>query len=40
VFVIELRVDGFAPVRGEGGSKRDGQRAAAAAFIAERGVAV
>lgn len=40
IFVIELRVVGFAPVRGEGGSKRDGQRAAAAAFLSQRGVDV
>jgi ribonuclease-3 len=39
-FVIEARVDGFAPARGEGGSKRDAQRAAAAAFLKERGVDV
>jgi ribonuclease-3 len=37
-FVIEARVDGFDPARGEGGSKRDAQRAAAAAFLKERGV--
>jgi len=37
-FVVEARVDGFPPVRGEGGSKRDAQRAAAAAFLKERGV--
>jgi ribonuclease-3 len=37
-FVIEARVDGFAAVRGEGGSKRDAQRAAAAAFLKENGV--
>ncbi len=36
-FVIEARVDGFAPTRGEGGSKRDAQRAAATAFLKERG---
>lgn len=39
-FLIEARVDGFAPVRGEGGSKREAQRAAAAAFLQERGVDV
>lgn len=37
-FVIEARVDGFEPGRGEGGAKRDAQRAAAAAFLAARGV--
>jgi ribonuclease-3 len=37
-FVIDVRVDGFAPARGEGGSKRAAQRAAAAAFLKERGV--
>jgi ribonuclease-3 len=39
-FVIEAHVDGFPPVRGEGGAKRDAQRAAAAAFLKERGVDV
>lgn len=37
-FVIEARVDGFDPARGEGGSKRDAQRAAAVAFLEARGV--
>lgn len=37
-FVVEARVDGFEPSRGEGGSKRDAQRAAAAAFLKEQGV--
>ncbi|GAM99494.1 ribonuclease III [alpha proteobacterium U9-1i] len=37
VFIVEAHVDGFPPVRGEGGSKRDAQRAAAAAFLKERG---
>lgn len=37
-FVIEARVDGFEPARGEGGSKREAQRAAAAAFLEARGV--
>jgi ribonuclease-3 len=37
-FVIEARVDGFDPARGEGGSKRDAQRAAAAAFLEARGL--
>jgi ribonuclease-3 len=32
-FVVEAHVDGFAPVRGEAGSKRDAQRSAAAAFL-------
>lgn len=39
-FIIEARVDGFDAVRGEGGSKRDAQRAAAAAFLMARGVDV
>lgn len=37
-FVIEAQVDGFKPTRGEGPSKREAQRAAAAAFLQERGV--
>jgi ribonuclease III len=37
-FVIDAQVDGFAPSRGEGNSKRDAQRAAAAAFLKERGI--
>jgi len=36
-FVVDARLDGFAPARGEGGSKREAQRAAAAAFLKERG---
>ena len=36
-FVIDVRIDGFSPARGEGGSKREAQRAAAAAFLRERG---
>lgn len=36
-FVIEARVDGFEAARGEGGSKREAQRAAAAAFLEARG---
>jgi ribonuclease III len=36
-FVVEAHVDGFAPTRGEGNSKRDAQRAAAAAFLKEHG---
>jgi ribonuclease III len=36
-FVIEARVDGFEPGRGEGGAKREAQRAAAAAFLEARG---
>jgi ribonuclease-3 len=32
-FVVEARVDGYAPERGEAGSKRAAQRAAAAAFL-------
>lgn len=37
-FVVEARVDGFAATRGEGGSKRDAQRAAAVAFLKAQGV--
>lgn len=37
-FTIAARVDGFPPAQGEGGSKREAQRAAAAAFLKERGV--
>lgn len=37
-FIIEARVEAMAPARGEGGSKRDAQRAAAAAFMAEHGI--
>lgn len=36
-FVVHVRVDGFAPARGEGASKREAQREAAAAFLKERG---
>lgn len=36
-FVIEARLDGFAPARGEGGSKRQAQRAAAGAFLSVHG---
>ncbi len=36
-FVIDATIDGFPPSRGEGGSKRDAQRAAAAAFLKARG---
>lgn len=39
-FVIDARVDGFAPARGEGGSKRAAQREAAAAFLRARGADV
>jgi ribonuclease-3 len=39
-FVIEARVDGFDGVRGEGASKRQAQRAAAAAFLKAQGVDV
>ncbi len=39
-FVIDAVVDGFPPTRGEGGSKRDAQRAAATAFLKARGVNV
>lgn len=37
-FVIDAVVEGFEPVRGEGGSKREAQRAAAAAFLRARSV--
>jgi ribonuclease-3 len=37
-FVIEARVSGLAPARGEGGSKREAQRAAASAFLEREGV--
>jgi ribonuclease-3 len=37
-FLVEARVQGFAPARGEGGSKREAQRAAAAAFLKEHGL--
>lgn len=37
-FVVEARIEGFEPVRGEGGSKRDAQRAAAAALLKGLGV--
>jgi len=36
-FVIEAHVDGFPPARGEAGSKREAQRAAASAFLRARG---
>lgn len=36
-FVVEAHVDGYSPVRGEGSSKREAQRIAAAAFLRERG---
>ncbi|MGQ0532429.1 MAG: ribonuclease III [Caulobacteraceae bacterium] len=36
-FIIEAQVEGFEPVRGEGASKRSAQRAAAAAFLKQRG---
>ncbi|MGD9981104.1 MAG: ribonuclease III [Hyphomonadaceae bacterium] len=36
-FVIEAHVEGFEPMRGEGGSKREAQRAAAEAFLRARG---
>jgi ribonuclease-3 len=39
-FIVEARVDGFSATRGEGGSKREAQRAAALAFLKERGVDV
>lgn len=37
LFVVEARIDGFPPARGQGGSKREAQRAAAAAFLKARG---
>lgn len=37
-FVIEARVEGYPTERGEGSSKREAQRAAAAAFLKARGV--
>jgi ribonuclease-3 len=37
-FVIEAHVEGFEPMRGEGGSKRAAQRKAAAAFLKARGL--
>lgn len=36
-FIIEAHVEGFDPMRGEGNSKRDAQRAAAEAFLRARG---
>lgn len=36
-FVIEAHVEGFEPMRGEGSSKREAQRAAAEAFLRARG---
>jgi ribonuclease-3 len=36
-FIIEAHVEGFEPVRGEGSSKRDAQRAAAESFLKARG---
>lgn len=37
-FIVEAQISGFPAERGEGGSKRDAQRAAAAAFLKARGV--
>lgn len=37
-FVVDAQVEGFDAARGEGGSKREAQRAAAAAFLKARGV--
>lgn len=37
-FLVEARVDAMAPARGEAGSKREAQRAAAQAFMAEHGI--
>lgn len=39
-FVVEVRIGTFDPIRGEGGSKREAQRAAATAFLKARGVDV
>jgi ribonuclease-3 len=39
-FAVEARVEGFDAAYGEGASKRQAQRAAAAAFLKERGVDV
>jgi len=39
-FVIDAEIDGFPPARGEGGSKREAQRAAAAVFLKLRGANV
>lgn len=39
-FIISAQVTGFPPSVGEGGSKRDAQRAAAAAFLKARGIDV
>jgi ribonuclease-3 len=39
-FVVEARVDGCPTAQGEGGSKRDAQRAAALAFLRAQGVDV
>jgi ribonuclease-3 len=39
-FVIEAQIEGFEPQRGAGGSKREAQRAAAAAFLRTQGVDV
>lgn len=36
-FIIDAQVEGFDPVRGEGNSKREAQRAAATAFLKARG---
>lgn len=36
-FVIDAHIEGFEPVRGEGNSKREAQRAAAEAFLRQRG---
>jgi ribonuclease-3 len=39
-FVVEAEVEGMAPARGEGGSKRDAERAAARALLKAAGVDV
>jgi ribonuclease III len=38
VFVVEARVEGLKPARGEGKAKREAERAAAAAFIAQANI--
>jgi ribonuclease III len=39
-FIIDAQVEGFPPVRGEAGSKREAQRLAAAVFLKARGIDV
>lgn len=35
IFTVEARVEGFTPIVGEGGSKREAERAAASAFLSK-----